>query len=349
MIFTAIKSTVAAISVISPIPSQDAKQSPSYFNPQMAIVGNFVGTLDDTSGEPKKFDFREIEFGFAADADPHLKVEAYIAFAKEDGETIVEVEEAFGRYANMGHGISLKVGKIAAAIGRVQRNHSDQLNYLNYPLVIRDVLGDEGYRQPGISVSYLLPGDRFNEFTIEALDSDPDVPVFNGATFASPAFAGRYRTFIDFSDDLSAQFGASFLSSKQLMKMDGAGSSSATLFGADMVMKWHPGQSGRSASLEAEAYWTNPGSGAETSLGYFVRGTYEVIPRLHLTAGFDSSEIPGTSNSHKSNLIGLTLRPTEFHHWRLEYERITSNFEGNRSLLNLQFQWVIGAHPAHKY
>ncbi len=346
MIFTAIKSAVAAVYAISPIVAQDAKQSPSYFNPQMAITGNFVGTLSDSSGEPRKFDFREIEFGFAADADPHLKVEAYIAIAKENGETVVEVEEAFGRYANIGHGITLKVGKIAAAVGRVQRNHGDQLNYLNYPLVIRDVLGDEGFRQPGISISYLLPGDRFNEFTIEVLDSDPELPVFNGATLAAPALAGRYRTFVDFSEDLSAQFGASYLSAKRLMK---GGDTQASVVGIDAVMKWHPGAAGKSANFEAEAYWTKPGTGEETAFGYFIRGTYEVMPRLFVTAGFDSSEIPGTSDSHRSHLVGIALKPTEFHHWRLECEQITSNFEAKRSLLSFQFQWTIGAHPAHKY
>lgn len=334
------------MSAISPLSAQEAKQSPSYFNPQMAIVGNFVGTLSDSSDEPKKFDFREIEFGFAADADPHLKVEAYIAIAKEDGETVVEVEEAFGRYANIGHGISLKVGKFAAAVGRVQRNHGDQLNYLNYPMVIRDVLGDEGYRQPGISFTYLMPGDRFNEFTIEALDTNAEQPIFNAAEISKPTIVGRYRTFVDFSENLSGQFGASYLSSKRLMK---SGDTQASVVGLDAVMKWHPEKAGKSANFEAEAYWTKPGSGEETAFGYFVRGTYEVMPRLFLTAGFDSSEIPGTSDSHRSHLIGMTLRPTEFHHWRLEFERMTSNFEGNRSLLNLQFQWVIGAHPAHKY
>ena len=61
------------------------------------------------------------------------------------------------------------------------------------------------------------------------------------------------------------------------------------------------------------------------------------------------TEIPGTSNKHQAWLAGITLKVTEFEHWRLEFERINSNFEKDRNVLTLQFQWIIGAHPAHKY
>jgi len=211
-------------------------------------------------------------------------------------------------------------------------------------MVIGDVLGDEGMRVVGGSLSYLLPGDRFNEFTLEVLDAGDEGPVFNGSSGEELCYVGHFRTFFDFNADLSAQLGASVLNGPTLGTGD-----RGTTYGFDYTMKWNPGQAGRSAVLEAEAYWTKPGGGSDTSFGAFARGSYEFMPRWYATAGYDYSEIPGTSDNHRSWIAGLTLKPTEFHHWRLEFEKMNSNFEGSRSTLTLQFQWIIGAHPAHKY
>ncbi len=316
----------------------------SQFNPQISIVGDFAAVLKDDADSDRHADFREIEFGFAADADPFLRVEAYIALAKEDGETKVEVEEAFGRYSRLGRGLQAKVGKIAAAVGRVQRNHSDQLGYLNYPLVIQDVLGEEGMRAPGASLSYLFPGERFHELTAEILDVGDEGPVYSGSSLDDPVVLGRYRTFFDFSADLSGQLGLTALCGP-----NGPGSGRGQTIGVDYTMKWQPGQVGRSATFEGEAYWTKTEGSSRNAFGAFARLMLEVAPKWFATLGYDESELPGTDDRRHGYLAGLTRKVTEFHHWRLEWQRVKSNFESTRNLLTLQFQWIIGAHPAHRY
>ena len=178
-----------------------APQSPNSFNPQIAVVTDFRALLSSNDGDDsKRAELKELELALAADVDPFLKAEVYLAVAKEDGESVVEVEEAFGRYTNLGRGLSGKFGKFAAAIGRVQRNHTDQLNSLDYPFVIQDFLGDEGLRAGGGSLSYLLPGDKFHEFTLEALDAS-ETPLFADASTGALVWVGHYRTFFDFSGD----------------------------------------------------------------------------------------------------------------------------------------------------
>lgn len=360
-IFPALKAAVAASAAISSpgIDAQDpaatnntGKQNPSYFNPQISVVGDFAGRLRDKSGEARKWDFREIEIGIAADADPFLKVEAYLAFAKEDGEIVTDVEEAFGRYDRLGNNLSAKFGKFKAAVGRVQRNHGHAFNFLELPMVLKDTLGEEGLQETGLSLSYLFPGSRYQELTIEAVDAGSDGPVFNNSSGNDPLFVGHYRTFFDFDDCLSAQLGITGISGPTvgLKPIDGTGDGSrGDMFGTDLTMKWTPGNVGKTAVLEAEAYWTKPFGGAERSFGAFARLTYELMPRWFVTGGWDTSEIPGTTDKHRSTLLGLTMRPTEFQHWRLEFQDVRSNFEGSRRLITLQFQWLIGAHPAHKY
>lgn len=322
-----------------------ARQSPNSFNPQIGLITDFRAVLSgDLPDDEKTADLKEAEFSFAADVDPYLRAEAYIAVAKEDGETVVEIEEAFGRYANLGRGLSAKFGKIAAAIGRVQRNHADQLSWLDYPLVTQDFLGEEGFRAGGASLSYLLPGDAYHEFTLEGLDGR-DTPLFAGSKSTTPTWVGHYRTFFEFGESSSLLLGASFATGPS-----GDSNRKANLYGADLTYKWHPGVQGRSAQVEAEAYWAKPGiPGAETAFGAFGALTYEVRPRLHLTAKYDYSEIPGTSDIHSGFSFGATLKVTEFHLWRVEWKSVGSNFDNTRNSLVLQFQWAIGAHPAHKY
>jgi len=315
------------------------------FAPEISLITDFRAVIaGNVPSDEKTADLKEAELGIAADVDPYLRAEAYIAFAKEDGESVVEVEEAFGRYSNLGRGMTAKFGKIAAAIGRIQRNHADQQSWLDYPLVIQDFLGEEGFRAGGASLSYLVPGDAFHEFTLEALDGR-DTPLFAGSKSTSPTWVGRYRTFFDFGDNASMLVGASLATGPS-----GIGNRRAILYGTDLTYKWHPGTKGKSAQFEAEAYWADPAvPGADTGFGAFAALTYEVRPRLHVTAKYDYSEIPGTSDIHSGFSFGATLKVTEFHHWRAEWRTIGSNFDKTRNVLTLQFQWSIGAHPAHKY
>lgn len=329
-----------------PIPPQETPQpkNPAFFNPQMAIVGDFRGTLRDDSDEKRHFDFHEIELNFAADVDPYAKAFVVIALANEDGELVTDLEEASITYSKLGHGIQLKAGKFAGAIGRIQRNHTDQLEFNDFPFVTQDTLGEEGLKAGGMSFAYLLPGEQFSELTFEILDPSEDGPLFMGSSLSRPVYIGHYRTFFDFSEDLSAQFGATYANGPN------GGSGSASLYGVDYTMKWNPTQKGKSAVFEAEAYWSNPDlKGTGTTFGAFGALTFEVMPRWFATLKADYSELPGTTDLRRGTAFGLTYKLTEFQHWRLEFQQITSNFESTRNILTLQFQWLIGTHPAHKY
>lgn len=317
-------------------------QNPNYFNPQMSLVADFRAQASGNSEDRKRALFREAEIGLAADVDPFLKAEAYISFANDGDKTSAEVEEAFGVYTRFSKGMQLKVGKFAGAIGRMNRSHVDQLYFLDYPLVVQDLFGDEGLRAGGASIAYKFPRDRFNEITIEVVDPD-DGPLFKGGSTQKPTMVGHYRTFFDFSEDLSGQLGFSYVNGPNLNHR-------AQVFGADYTMKWTPGTKGKSATFETEAYWSDTGiSGAKTTFGAFGALSYEIFPRWFMTGKLDYSELPGTSDVQRAASLGLTFKLTEFEHWRVEFQHLTSNFASIRNSLNFQFQFAIGAHPAHKY
>jgi hypothetical protein len=327
-----------------PQPTQ-GPQSKSFFNPQISLVTDFrIAAVNSDPSVRKEATIREAELGLVADVDPFLRAEAYIAFANEDGEAVAELEEGFARYNHLGRGLSAKFGKIAAGIGRIQRNHVDQLNWMDYPFMIQDMLGEEGLRAGGASFSYLLPGDRFNEFTVEAMDAHDSV-LFSRSHAASPTMVGAYRTFFDFSQDASAQLGLSYANGPA-----GPGNDRSQLLAAEFTYKWQPGTPGKSLNFETEGYWGKlGGSGTGTKFGGFAGLTYELKPRLFGYARYDYSETPGSTDIRRGWTFGATLKVTEFHHWRAEFQRIESNFAPARNVLNFQFQYIIGAHPAHKY
>lgn len=328
-----------------PPPTQAQSQSKNSFNPQISLVTDFRWTaVDSDPAVRKEATMKEAELGLAADVDPYLKAEAYISFANDHGKTSAEVEEGFARYTSLGRGLSAKFGKIAAAIGRVQRNHTDQLNWMDYPFMIEDMLGADGLRAGGGSLSYLFPGDRFNELTLEAVDAHDSV-LFSRSHGGSPTMVGAYRTFFDFNADSSAQAGLSYANGPS-----GPGADRSSLLAAEFTYKWQPGTPGRSLNFETEGYWGKlGGAGQSAKFGGFAGLTYELRPRLFGYARYDYSEIPGTTDIRKGLTFGATLKVTEFHHWRAEFQRIESNFAPVRNVLNFQFQWIIGAHPAHKY
>lgn len=333
-------------------------QNPNVFNPQIALVGDFQARIGDTGPEPQRQAIvRELELGIAADVDPFARAEVYIALENEFGHeeeatlseghgTVVDIEEAFLTFHSLGGGFSGKVGKVAGAIGRVNRNHRDQLEFMEYPLAIREVLGEEGLRAPGGSLSFLFPSNTFHELTLEIL-SPEDGPLFAGSDLGKPVFIGRYRTFFDFNPDLTALAGVSYADGPT---EDG---SRSRLYGVDYTMKWQPGTKGRSAILEAEAYWYRPGSGMdpnrETRFAGFAALTYEVAPRWFLTGKYDHAQLPDGTDTMRSYSLGVTYKLTEFQLIRAEAQRLLSDLEEDRTIVTLQFQWVIGAHPAHKY
>lgn len=326
-------------------------QGQSVFNPDIALVFDFQGRLADSAKPPQRRGImREIEIGIVADVDPFLRTEFYLAFEQEfdkapgdPDETEVDVEAAFGVYSGVADGLDIKIGKFAGAIGRTNRNHRDQLEFMEYPLVVSEVLGGEGLRAPGVSFNYLMPGDRFNELSLEIVDA-PAGPLFGDGDLARPLFIGHYRTFFDFSDDVSSQLGFSYGNGPSV------GSGDSTIYGVDYVMKWRPSGVGRAMTFESEAFWYEPGApGSGTGFGMFAALTYEISPRIFVTGKYDYVELPDFSDTLRAYSAGVTLRLTDFEHLRAEFQRIESSSGPGRTQLVFQAVWIIGPHKAHKY
>jgi hypothetical protein len=323
---------------------QDAssQSSGNAFNPKIGLVTDSRAVFKDLDKESETADLREAEISLSAAVDPFLTAEAFIAFAKEDGEHVAVVEEAFGTYTNLGRGFSGRFGKFKAAVGRVNRQHTHALPYLDLPLVIQDTFGEEGIVGTGVELSYLFPTDRYLDLTLEAIAPE-EGPVFMGTRASNMVTLAHLRTFFDFREDLSGQLGFTVANGP-------TAEDRANVFGVDYTMKWQPGQQNRFWQWETEAYWADKvSSTASKTLGWFSAFTMQLTPKLFGGVRFDASEVPDSDEEHRAWMLNLTLKPTEFHHWRVEFQHFDNKIERDFDRLTLQFVWLIGAHPTHKY
>lgn len=345
MFFGAPMLPLPTIAVTLPHLPVSVAQAQNAFNPDMSLVFSFGARLSDSQSPPRRAAaLREIEMGLSGDVDPFLRTEAYIAFAKPLGEDEgeVDVEEAFGAYGGFGKNLEVRIGKLAGAVGRVNRNHLDQLDFFDYPSVVTEVFGEEGLRAPGVSASLLLPSKDFNELTVEALVPD-DGPLFGAGDAGSPLWVAHYRGFQDIAEDFSAQYGATFAMGPK----DGGDSS---LWGIDLVAKLRPQGTARDLVLESEAYWYKPGTpSARQGSAYFVTGSYELGKGYWGSLKFESTDLPDGSDTLRSFAAGLTFKRTEFQLFRLEYQQTDSGAGSSRNQLIFQAQWIVGPHRAHKF
>ncbi len=149
------------------------------YNPDISIIGDFLGTfikpgtglLFKDGGFEKnefadRFSFREVEIGLQSAIDPYAKADFFLTMEDADG---FELEEGYMTWLTMPYGIQPRVGIFRAAFGKVNRVHRPEIFQVDYPNVVKNLLGPEGLKMTGLSISWLIPNpwDRWIELTGE--------------------------------------------------------------------------------------------------------------------------------------------------------------------------------------
>lgn len=157
-----------------------AKSVSSAFNPAISVNGLFLGgysssprvTMELTGLDfHNGFNFQEAEFQFSADVDPYWRAN-FILGVNRAGEA--ELEEGYVTseqlpYDLLPRNTGLKLGKFFVGFGKHNLLHAHQFPFIDPPLVSQSVFGEEGLREPGLGLSYLLPTDWFSELTFQGL------------------------------------------------------------------------------------------------------------------------------------------------------------------------------------
>jgi hypothetical protein len=338
-----------------PVPVTPPPATSKIFNPDIAVVGNLLGAAGRNTISPgPALEMAESEASFQAILDPYARADFFMAF----GEEGVDLEEGFLTFPAIPGGLLVKVGKMRAAIGKVNTLHSHGVSWIDRPLVINNLAGgEEGVSDAGMSVSRLIANPWiFLEATGQVYRGDSG-DVFQSSTRGDLNYVGRLRGYGDFTDDTNIDLGVSYARGHNASGVtDGVdlGRFTTDLRAVDATVRWRPLRQTdyRSFLGRSELFWSRreqPG-GRNGAFGYYVSGDYQVARRWFVGARYDRSERAddvGLFDSGQSAL--LTFRPSEFSLVRGQYRRTEYGEGVTANELLFQFQFSIGTHGAHVF
>lgn len=332
-----------------PPPAAAPGQTSNYFNPSIAVIGNFLAVAGKNSVENlPSADLRESELSLQAIVDPYARADFFISFSSDT----VRVEEGFVTFTSLPWGLQLKVGQMKAQFGKVNTLHLHVLPWADEPLPIVNLLGTEdGWNDAGGSLSKLLPlpGDTFSELVVQVFRGKTE-GLFDSPSRSHPSYLGQYRAYRDFGDDHNVELGASW----------GQGSNASMIHAKTrlenihLVYRWKPlqGRPYRSFILRSELFRSRreqPG-GRQTSRGFYVSGDYQLARRWFAGARYEFSDRATDETARdRGEAVTLTFWPSEFSQVRgeLRRRRYAEGITANEAMLQLQF--AIGAHGAHPF
>ena len=306
-----------------------------------------------------------------------------------DNATEVEVEEAFMQTTSLPFNLQLKGGQFFAAFGRINPTHPHTWDFADDPLVHGRLLGPDGLRGVGAQISWTLPTPWYSQLIFAAQNGRGSTgfsfrnPGDNGIFFGRRTTDREARGLQDFvwiprwenSVDLSP-------TQVVLAGVSGAFGSNETganartqIYGADLFYKWksaHAEGGFPFVKWQTEAMYRrfDAGRGIDESFpvaetfhdwGMYsqvlwgfkkgwvagIRGDY-----LHMQDSHFTDDLDRQSRSRMS--ANLTWYPTEFSKLRLQYNHdfLQENFFlAGRDVdsVFLQFEFILGAHGAHKF
>ena len=326
-----------------------ASPSATYFNPAMAVIGNFLAIAGHNPiDDQPSLQLRESELSLQAVVDPYARADFFLSFSN-DG---VEVEEGFVTFLHLPWDLLVKAGKFKAQFGKVNTMHLHVLPWADEPLPLVNLLGsEEGWSDAGVSVAKLieLPGDTFSELTAQVFRGET-VGLFAAPSRSKLAFDAQYRLYRDFGDDHNLEIGFSYGRG-----FNGVATDSTTELGnTHLVYRWKPlrGKPYRSFILRSELFLSRREQEGPTqkATGFYVSGDYQLSKRWFVGARYEFSDRASDANARdRGEAVTLTFWPSEFSQVRGEYRRrrYAEGVEANEALIQLQFS--IGAHGAHPF
>ncbi|GAC1629698.1 MAG: TonB-dependent receptor [Nevskia sp.] len=370
------------------------------FNPKISLVlqGNFVNydaespalipgyLLGNESGlRSVGLSIDETELAIESNIDDLFHGWATISLANDNGNTKVNVEEAFINTLTLPYGLAAKGGRFYSDIGYLNRIHSHAWDFADQPLVYRAFLSNQ-YADDGLQLKWVAPLDLFVEVGGELARGG----AFPGGGGDRPGVPAK-SVFVHVGDDLSAsssyRAGLSYLHVSTDRRTTGedaqtafSGRSGTAI--ADFVWKWAPNGNPtiHNATVAAEVFYRHesgallydPNTQAIASNyhgnqgGFYVQGIYQFVPQWRVGVRYDrlqannavSNPATGTSletlaenGRHPQRYtVMLDWSHSEFSRIRLQYNRDESrpNAQADNQVY-LQYIFALGSHPAHQF
>ena len=306
-----------------------------------------------------------------------------------DNETEVEVEEAFMQTTSLPYNLQLKGGQFFAAFGRLNPTHPHTWDFVDTPLVNGLFLGPDGLRGVGAQGSWTMPLPWYSQLIFASQNGRGSTgfsfrnPGDDGMFFDRITTDREARGLQDFV--WIPRFENSFnLSDTQtvLAGVSGAFGSNETgadsrtqIYGADLLYKW---KSARAEGGFPFVKWQTEFMYRRFQAGHGANDSFPVAETFHdlglysqVLWGFKKGWVAGIRGDYvdmQNSMFtddldrqsrwrisaNLTWYPTEFSKIRLQYNQdfLEQNFFLSAREVEsvfLQWEFILGAHGAHKF
>ncbi|MGQ3686224.1 MAG: hypothetical protein ACUBOA_14645 [Candidatus Loosdrechtia sp.] len=306
-----------------------------------------------------------------------------------EGESFLEIEEAYLTSLSLPLNLQAKAGTFFTEFGRLNPTHPHVWDFADAPLVSGRFMGPDGMRNPGARISWLAPTPNYTElfFTVQnshgetvrsfrfedglhgrqAFDLDDD--EMRVRSMKDLLYTPRIVTAFDLTDEQTLMLGASAAFGPNSTGRD----KRTIIYGADVYWKWKSRYSDRGFPFVTwqtevmgrrfEAGPGDPDPGDPVLPDEVIRnwGVYSQATwgfRKGWVAGLRGDYVDGERfaesplESERWRLSpNLTFYPSEFSKIRLQYnyDRILGGEKETEHSVFLQFEFLLGAHGAHKF
>ena len=339
-----------------------------------------VTNLELGSHDPSRrgFTVQNVEVVLNGAVDPYFTAQANIVFVESpEGETETEVEEIYATTSSLPHNLQVKAGHFYTAFGRLNQQHPHFWDFVDQPLSHSRMFGPDNLRGSGVRASWLMPVAFYSELYLTIQNAFGETLTSFGWVEGEEAFG---RTIVDTAvrtlDDLLyvPRYAASLdLTENQTLLLgasaglgpNGTGASASTnLYGVDLFWKWKspramagfPFLKIQSEAIRRKYRATDPpaetfedwGAYAQVAWG-FKRG-WVAGARYDAMGGDQGTAFPNPFFEERERIsLNVSWFPTEFSKLRLQYNHDDrTEFEDADSIW-LQFEFILGAHAAHKF
>jgi hypothetical protein len=306
-----------------------------------------------------------------------------------DNNTDVEVEEAFLQTTSLPFNLQLKAGQFFAAFGRINPTHPHTWDFADYPLVAGRFLGPDGLRGVGTQISWIVPVPWYSQLIFGVQNGRGGTgysfrnPGDGGMFFDRRTTDREMRGLQDFvwiprwenSVDLSSTQVVLAGVSGAFGSNETGANSRTQIYGGDLLYKW------KSANAEGGfpfVKWQTEFMYRRFEAGRGINESFPVAETFHdwgiysqVLWGFKKGWVAGIRGDYydaedsrftddidrqsRSRIsANLTWYPTEFSKIRLQYNHDFLDetfFLADRDVdsVFLQFEFILGAHGAHKF
>lgn len=321
---------VAMTATPAPASAQPAAAAAQGLNPDISAIGDFLVDLSPTyprfSEDENRFSLREVEIGIQAAVDPFFRVDFFLG-VHGDG---VDVEEAYVTALALPGGLQARLGRFRIPFGKVNLTHLPESLTVEYPWVIREYFGPEGFASAGAAVSKIFaPLGFYQEFqilTTTGLDAgaeahgehngtNNDVP--EGLRVESRGRRGReqltmmahLRNYHDLSIAANVEVGISAaFGSVERLALPGCTAGvpcphdarlefqGQRFYGSNIIFRWRPPQRALYRSFQASAEVVVNDGPESTVWGGFGFAQWQIGRRSYVGGRFDIVQEPGKAS-----------------------------------------------------